>query len=111
MYTPVPVEEKKKTAATKVAFVTAKRMFDVVVCILALPLFAVLFMVIGILIKIMDGGPVLYRSERIGKDGKPFLLYKFKTMEENADQILEQLPPEMRQEYKTEFKLRNDPRG
>lgn len=105
-----PVVEKKRTAASKVAYAAVKRLFDVVVCILALPLFGALFLVIGALIKMLDGGAILYRAERMGKDGQPFLLYKFKTMEENADQILEQLPPEMLQEYKTEFKLRNDPR-
>ena len=48
----------------------------------------------AIAIKAEDGGPVLYKGERIGHDGKPFAMYKFRTMRPNADQMESFLTPE-----------------
>lgn len=59
---------------------TAKRVLDVV---LSLPMLAVLalpLLVCSALIKLGDGGPVFFRQERIGKDGVPFRVWKFRTM-------------------------------
>lgn len=44
-----------------------------------------LWLIIAILIKLGDGGPILYRQERIGKDGKPFFLIKFRSMNQEAE--------------------------
>lgn len=64
-----------------------KRIFDfvggIILFIISLPLWPI----IGILIKIDSKGPILYRSFRIGKNEKNFLIYKFRTMVQNADQI------------------------
>src|SRR5919109_4126629 len=57
-----------------------KRCSDVVLACLGLLLVLPLFPVIGLLIKLDSRGPVLYRCDRIGKDGKPFKMYKFRTM-------------------------------
>jgi len=65
-----------------------KRVLDLVICVLAFPLFIIIFIVVGILIKLEDGGPVLYKSERIGKDFEVFNMYKFRTMKINAPKIL-----------------------
>ena len=53
-------------------------------------------------------GPIFYNQYRIGKNGKPFKMYKFRTMVINADEELEN--EEMKEEYTTYKKLRNDPR-
>ncbi|MGC8838816.1 MAG: sugar transferase [Anaerolineae bacterium] len=62
-----------------------KRVFDVVVSalvvIIALPLWAA----VAVAIKLDSSGPVFHRARRIGKDGRPFTLYKFRTMVEGAD--------------------------
>lgn len=58
-------------------------------------------------------GPIFYNQYRIGKDGKPFKMYKFRTMIVNADEELEKYlreNEEVREEYETYKKLRNDPR-
>jgi len=46
-----------------------------------------LFLIIAILIKLDSEGPVFYRGERVGKDGKPFRIFKFRTMVKNAEKL------------------------
>lgn len=57
-----------------------KRSFDIVGSMVGLAVFSPAFIVIGALIKREDEGPVLFRQERIGYQGKPFTLYKFRSM-------------------------------
>src|SRR5438477_11170739 len=64
-----------------------KRLFDIVASAGGLVLLSPLFGVIAIAIKALDGGAVFYRATRIGKDGRPFRLYKFRTMVAGADRI------------------------
>lgn len=75
-------------------------------------LFAAAFPVlvlISLLIWSDSSGPVLFTQERVGKDGKPFRLYKFRTMVVTAAEELDQ-NPELKQEYQDTFKIKNDPR-
>lgn len=65
----------------------AKRAFDVVVSAAALVVISPLLLVLAILIKVGSRGPVFYRGVRIGRDGKPFRMYKFRTMVPDADKI------------------------
>ena len=62
-----------------------KRLLDVVVSILALVVFSPVFLLLGILIKTSSKGPVFYNQERVGKFGKPFTIYKFRTMVKDAE--------------------------
>ncbi|MEE4198829.1 MAG: sugar transferase [Bacteroidales bacterium] len=63
----------------------AKQAFDIILSILALILFLPLFLVLAIGIKITSRGPILYSHERIGRFGKPFTLYKFRSMYVDAE--------------------------
>ena len=65
-----------------------KRVFDLCVSIVALPFFAIIYVVVAIAIKMEDGGPVFYMAERIGKDCKKLRMYKFRSMKVNAENIL-----------------------
>lgn len=66
-------------------FGTAKRLFDIMVCLVVLPLIMPLLLLVGILIKLDSAGPVLFKQKRIGKGGLPFEIYKFRTMRHNCD--------------------------
>ena len=57
-----------------------KRGFDVLVSGIGLVLLSPLFLLIGVLIKLDSPGPVFYRGKRIGREGKPFWMFKFRTM-------------------------------
>lgn len=65
-----------------------KRAFDIIVCLCLLPFFLLLYIVVGILIKAEDGGPVFYKAKRIGKDSRIFDMYKFRSMKVNAPNIM-----------------------
>jgi len=64
-----------------------KRLFDVVASAIGLLVLWPVFLVIAALIKLEDGGPVFYRQERIGYKGRPFKIWKFRTMVVNADKL------------------------
>jgi lipopolysaccharide/colanic/teichoic acid biosynthesis glycosyltransferase len=64
-----------------------KRTFDLVASLGALVLLSPVMAVLAMRIKGYDGGPVLYAGRRVGKDGKPFGMYKFRSMVLNADKI------------------------
>jgi len=63
-----------------------KRAFDIVVSSVGLLLLLPFFVVLAIVIKIGDPGPVFFGQKRIGKDFRPFFIYKFRTMVKNAEQ-------------------------
>lgn len=86
-----------------------KRLLDVVVAAMALLFLSPLFLVLTLMVKLTSPGPVFYRWHVVGKGGRPFISYKFRSMIVNADELkadLEQLN-EMKGPV---FKLTNDPR-
>ncbi len=62
-----------------------KRLLDVVVSLLSIVIFFPVFIILAIGIKMSSNGPVLYKQERIGKFGKPFTIYKLRTMVNGAE--------------------------
>lgn len=64
-----------------------KPVADWLIALLAFPFFCILWIIAAIAIKIEDGGPVFYMAERIGKDSKKLLMYKFRSMKVNAENI------------------------
>ncbi len=63
----------------------SKRIFDLFFTLLGLPFLLPIFMIIALLIKLEDGGPVFFIQKRIGYKGKPFLMWKFRTMVVDAE--------------------------
>ena len=61
-----------------------KRVFDIAIALAGFPIFLLLALIIGISIKFEDRGPVFYVAERIGKNGRLFRMYKFRSMKVNA---------------------------
>lgn len=66
---------------------TAKRIFDLIFTVPGLIVLLPFFVLIALWIKLDSKGPVFYRQERVGKYGKTFRIYKFRTMVKNADKI------------------------
>jgi len=84
-----------------------KRLFDILASLAALAVLSPLFLVIAILILSEDGRPIFYKHTRVGKGGKTFQMYKFRTMYQDRRIVL---TPEQQVELQQEFKLENDPR-
>jgi lipopolysaccharide/colanic/teichoic acid biosynthesis glycosyltransferase len=90
-----------------------KRLFDVCFSLLVLIFFSPIYLVLAGLIAISSPGPIFYVQKRIGKDFKSFSCIKFRTMVNNADEMLEMMmadSPQMRDEFEDSFKLKQDPR-
>jgi lipopolysaccharide/colanic/teichoic acid biosynthesis glycosyltransferase len=75
----------------------------------ALVVTAPLMLLITIAVKLASPGPVLYRSERVGRKGRRFICYKFRSMVANADALKEELRKQSYRKGPT-FKVDNDPR-
>jgi exopolysaccharide biosynthesis polyprenyl glycosylphosphotransferase len=68
-----------------------KRAFDLVVCVLALPFTLPLMSIIAPLVKLDSPGPVIFRQQRVGENGKLFTMLKFRTMVSNAEALQKQV--------------------
>lgn len=79
-----------------------KRFLDIVISICILPTFLVIYIVVAPIILITDGKPVFYIANRIGKDGKIYKMYKFRSMKNNA--------PDIRMEDGSTYNAADDPR-
>jgi lipopolysaccharide/colanic/teichoic acid biosynthesis glycosyltransferase len=86
-----------------------KRVIDVLGASLLLVLFAPLMMLIALIVRMSSPGPVIFGHRRLGLRGREFVCYKFRTMVENADQLLLN-SPELRTQFDKDFKLKEDPR-
>jgi Undecaprenyl-phosphate galactose phosphotransferase WbaP len=89
-----------------------KRLFDTLVAALLLVLLSPLMLVIALLLK-LEGGSVLFAHQRIGKNGRKFDCYKFRSMVPNAEQLLQNLlqhNAQLKAQWDKEHKLKDDPR-
>jgi len=90
-----------------------KRAMDLALAIPAVIFMSPLLILIYGLLKIFDPGPALFSQLRVGRDGQTFLVYKFRTMRQDAQQRLDQMlanDPEAAAEWAQYQKLRKDPR-
>ena len=107
----IPDEEKEFThSSTKKLYIKIKRMLDIILSIIALILLSPIFLIISFAIKSDSKGKVIFKHKRIGKNGKEIYIYKFRTMVENAEEIMKTFTPEQMKEFKENYKLANDPR-
>lgn len=91
-------------------FLTVKRTSDVVISSVTIIILMPLLLLIGILIKIDSKGPVMYKQKRIGKNGKYFMIYKFRTMVTDSQNFKKYFSSEQMKEYKENYKVKDDPR-
>ena len=87
-----------------------KRIFDLLISLVAVVLLSPVLLVISLAIRLEDRGPILYRAQRVGRGGKPITVYKFRSMRMHADRLEDMLTPEELEEYKKNYKLEHDPR-
>lgn len=90
-----------------------KRILDMFLTLLLLLFTWPIFLVLAILVRVDSKGPIFYTQARLGQDGKIFESFKFRTMYDQADEMLHDLlerDPAAKQEYETYHKLTNDPR-
>ncbi len=90
-----------------------KRTFDILCAFIGLLVLSPLFLLIVLMIKLDSRGPAFFGHKRLGKGGRYFTCYKFRTMRPDAEQVLKDLlrrDPEARAQWQKDFKLKNDPR-
>lgn len=91
----------------------AKRAFDTLCALGGFLVLSPLFLLIAALIKLDSRGPAFFGHKRLGKGGRYFTCYKFRTMRPDAEEILKELlrrDPEARAQWEKDFKLKSDPR-
>ncbi len=115
----VPLNSQRQTRSRSFSFLRSlngalyKRLFDIVFSLSVLILFAPVYLLLALLISWSSPGSVFYIQQRVGKNRKPFGCIKFRTMVNNADEVLTQMmetSPHLRQEFQDNFKLKHDPR-
>lgn len=97
----------------EIKHIPVKRGFDILFSICCLSLGAPVYLIIALIIFLTSPGKVIYAQERIGRGGKPFRCYKFRSMYANADQRLHSLlaaDPRLKEEWEKNYKLKKDPR-
>ncbi|HZU06901.1 MAG TPA: undecaprenyl-phosphate glucose phosphotransferase [Chloroflexota bacterium] len=104
----IPLLSVKETAIHGWNLFT-KRAMDVVIASIGLTLFAPLWLLIALAIRLDSPGPVLFRQERVGRGGTRFYLLKFRSMRQDADRIVQELLA-YNEATGPLFKMRNDPR-
>ncbi len=87
-----------------------KRAFDVCFSALVLLMLSPLFLVLALLIKLEDRGPVFFRQVRVGRHGREFLMLKFRSMRPDAEQRLRELLARNHHSAGVTFKIKDDPR-
>ncbi len=86
-----------------------KRVFDLLLCLIAFVPFCLIWLIVAIAIKIQDGGPVMYKSVRLTKNGREFKMYKFRSMCLGAEDMKKDLMDQNEMKGPA-FKITDDPR-
>ena len=94
----------------KRSYVIAKRVLDFICALTASIVLSPLLLIIALVVKLDSKGPVIFKHKRVGQYGKPVYIYKFRTMYENAQEMIKDFTPEQMEEWLTNFKLEDDPR-
>ena len=76
---------EQSAVVEKPVYQAVKRLFDVVVSALALLILGIPMLLLMPVIRADSPGPAIFRQERLGKDGKPFVIYKYRTMQMDAE--------------------------
>ena len=110
-----PLDSATKTAEhppkqKRSVYLLVKRLFDITASLIGILLSLPIMLLVAIMIKANDGGPVIHTRLCLGKDGRTCRMFKFRTMVLDADNLERWLTAEQIREYTAECKLENDPR-
>lgn len=93
------------------SFTLQKRILDVLVAVLLIIIFLPVWFIVPVLIFLESGFPIIFSHTRVGKAGKEFKLYKFRSMVKDADEILHKKNKKLLAKFKkSDWKLADDPR-
>ena len=92
------------------SYETTKRIIDVVLTLILMVIFSPILIIVPFLIKFDSAGPIVYRQKRVGKGGKEFYMYKFRSMVEGAEKILKKNRSLLTRFKNGDWKLTKDPR-
>lgn len=92
------------------AYCAFKRCFDFIMALIASMVLILPLLLLMVLVMIRDPGNPLFFQKRVGKDGRLINIAKLRTMRKNSDQLEKMLTPKQLEEYRHEYKLRDDPR-
>lgn len=92
------------------AYICVKRILDIVISLFGMIILLPIFIIIATIIKLDSKGPIFFTHRRIGKDGKEIGIYKFRTMVDNAEDLIKEFTEEQQKEFRECYKLQNDPR-
>lgn len=87
-----------------------KRILNLLCSFVGVIVLSPFFLIISLLIKVTSKGPVFFVHERVGLNGKKFKLIKFRTMVNNAEEMIASFSPEQKKEWEENYKLKDDPR-
>jgi Undecaprenyl-phosphate galactose phosphotransferase WbaP len=94
------------------AKLSVKRLIDILIIIIFIIPILIIGGLLALWIKIDSRGPIFYTQHRVGREQKPFLIYKFRTMVQNADEVLAKMmeDPDLWKEWEHYHKIKNDGR-
>ena len=103
------LEIESKSSMEFSFYETIKRLIDIICPLLGVLILSPLFIIIAIIIKTTSKGPVFFSQKRVGKNGKEFDMYKFRSMVVNAEELKEKLAAQNEMSGPM-FKMKDDPR-
>lgn len=109
-YGRIQVERAQSHMVKKKYFYSfVKRLFDIIASLIGSIVLIPVTLIVGLAIKLEDGGPIFFCQERLTKDGKPFKLIKFRSMVVNAEALRDSLESQNEMDGPV-FKIKNDSR-
>ena len=103
-------ENVLSTGKRQAGYIFFKRIFDFIFSLVVGLVLLIPMAIIAVIIMVKDPGNPFYMQRRIGKNGEEIKIAKFRTMRVGADELEHMLTPSQIEEYKIEFKLKDDPR-
>lgn len=94
----------------KKSYLVAKRATDLLLAVIGLVICIIPMLLVALIIRLESKGSPIYLHQRIGQNGSPLPLLKFRTMYLDADKMIDSFTPEQKEEWERNFKLDNDPR-